>query len=111
MTPNVTISEPSASREHGRGFGQADRGAGLTAGLNGGNIRDLFGSARMMGDYKKLGMVSATVRSADVARFGADSRIVAIDLDRPVAQMATADYSVLQQVTGADVVDKTYGVD
>jgi hypothetical protein len=83
----------------------------LAPGLNGKNIKNLFGTARLMGDYKKLGMVSATVTPADVARFGSDSRIVAIDLDRPVVQMGAAPYSRLQQVVGADAARTAFSVD
>jgi len=45
----------------------------LAPGLTGGSIANLFGSARLMGDYKKLSMVSAVLTPADVARFGADA--------------------------------------
>ena len=82
----------------------------LAPGLTGGSIANLFGSARLMGDYKKLSMVSAVLTPADVARFGADVRITAIDLDRPVVQMAAA-ASVLQQVVGADAAKSSFGVD
>src|SRR4029077_17723321 len=70
----------------------------LAPGLNGGSIVNLFGTARLMGDYKKLSMLSATLTPADVVRFGADPRVTAIDLDRPVVEMAVAASSVLQQV-------------
>ena len=83
----------------------------LASGLSGGNISGLFGNSRLNGDYKKLSMLAVSMSPADVARFAADSRVVALDFDRPVMQMGAAPFSTLQRVVGADVVRTNFSLD
>src|SRR6185436_7449279 len=87
----------------------------LAPGLTGNSIGDLFGSAKLMGDYKKLGMVAMIMTSPDLSRFAADARILALTPDRAVVRQGTTTtpapaYSLLQTVTGADQASSKFAV-